>query len=101
MRIVVLLLSLDVVYSQNIKVGHIEYTTADLASGQMEAKAAFLLAEKRLRSENLIPNSITFSFAWEPADNPDFCAGGAAILHHIRNNSDWIIGPQDSTGSFH
>lgn len=85
---------------QLIKVAHIHYTTADLPNGRMEAKAAFELAEKRLRNEKKIPDSINFSFAWEPADTPEISTGAAAKLYYLRNHSDWIIGPGNSNGKF-
>ncbi len=83
---------------QIIKVAHIEYTTADLPIGQMQAMASFKLAEKRLRNEKIIPNSITFSFAWQPTDIPEDSPAAAAYLYYVRNHSDWIFGSWNSNG---
>lgn len=100
LRILLLLRFLNMGQCQTIKVGHVEYTTATLSQGIMEAKAAFRFAEKRLRDEKIIPKSIKFKFAWEPADSAQKSTGAAANLYYKRNYSDWIIGPAISTCKF-
>ncbi len=98
LRTIATLLFVDFGQFQTIKVAHIEYTTAQLKNGQMEALAAFRLAEKRLHDEKISPKSINFSFAWEPVDAPENSPGVAAHLYYVKNHSDWIIGPSNSNG---
>lgn len=95
------LLFQDVAHLQLIKVAHIEWRAVDLPRGRIESLAAFLLAEKRLRDEKIIPTSINFDFVWEPVESPKeiTCPGAAARLYYRKNHTDWIIGPTGSTGT--
>lgn len=92
----------NVAHLQLIKVAHVQWSAADLPKGRFESLAAFLFAEKRLRDEKIIPSSINFDFAWEPADDPPEIGspGAVAKLHYVQNHTDWIIGPMFSTGKF-